>query len=541
MRTGAHYSGEGSVLANAGSAELVAALHSVTEATDGRGRSRYPERSIKALIKAVLARRYGPPLLELCYLLKAADLIDQRHGYAGFFWCSAPSHQVDFQLRWAAAKHIPDVCVKAQEIVLTVGQNSFAISYARMPFLAILLDFLVTVLGFELVHGLVADWLAAPTQDQASASKVANKIARNLYHYLRDHLISPHQNRKLSHFVAFLKSRHGGDFQAFEIDDAAILAFWLQPPDCAEVQSDYRNFRNVMRGFIDLHRAVLQGQERLALAHGPPDLGDGTKFDADRGAFTGLPDTQTAADFTLLEALKSADCKRLKFLNKRERDDLSFVLSGSMSEVECFALTMLRGMVFGHLQNCLSQALRRGAKTSERRGILGAGPDLNYAEYIARMTQLAGHLERSNLAALDILIKAAHPSALAPILAHVHDPGWLLTALSGGRLGADPTAQFFARLQNGSIDCGLQKLLQQARLARSSVSRDGFRPAQGAEPAVIKAAAVGMAPAKRAAVQIRCHLKALEYSLPESSLDHIFDQDRRRFNRRFSDIYGITS
>ena len=101
----------------------------------------------------------------------------------------------------------------------------------------------------------------------ASASKVANKIARNLYHYLRDHLISPHQNRKLSHFVAFLKSRHGGDFQAFEIDDAAILAFWLQPPDCAEVQSDYRNFRNVMRGFIDLHRAVLQGQERLALAH----------------------------------------------------------------------------------------------------------------------------------------------------------------------------------------------------------------------------------------------------------------------------------
>ena len=55
------------------------------------------------------------------------------------------------------------------------------------------------------------------------------------------------------------------------------------------------------------------------------------------------------------------------------------------------------------------------------------------------------------------------------------------------------------------------------------------------------AAAVGMAPAKRAAVQIRCHLKALEYSLPESSLDHIFDQDRRRFNRRFSDIYGITS
>ena len=99
------------------------------------------------------------------------------------------------------------------------------------------------------------------------------------------------------------------------------------------------------------------------MALGPPDLGDGTKSDADRGAFTGLPDTQTAADFTLLEALKSADCKRLKFLNKRERDDLSFVLSGSMSEVECFALTMLRGMVFGHLQNCLSQALRRGAKT----------------------------------------------------------------------------------------------------------------------------------------------------------------------------------
>lgn len=116
MRTGAHYSGEGSVLANAGSAELVAALHSVTEATDGRGRSRYPERSIKALIKAVLARRYGPPLLELCYLLKAADLIDQRHGYAGFFWCSAPSHQVDFQLRWALRNTFPTCVLRRKKL-----------------------------------------------------------------------------------------------------------------------------------------------------------------------------------------------------------------------------------------------------------------------------------------------------------------------------------------------------------------------------------------------------------------------------------------
>jgi hypothetical protein len=88
-------------------------------------------------------------------------------------------------------------------------------------------------------------------------------------------------------------------------------------------------------------------------------------------------------------------------------------------------------------------------------------------------------------------------------LAHVHDPGWLLTALSGGPDWAQiPQHSFSHTCKTAASICGLQKLLQQARLARSSVSRDGFSSRPKAQrPAVIKAAAVGMAPAKRAAVQ----------------------------------------
>jgi hypothetical protein len=533
------YAAESSVLANAGSAALIESLRTVTEASDGRGRSRYPQHVNKALVQTILGRRYGPALLELCYLLLAANQVEPRQGYVGFFWQTSLAHKVDFQLRWAATTLRPDIDVAAQEIILKTGSSAFSISYARMPFLAALLDFLITVLGFAPVNAVIMDFVQSPTKTKTQCGQTANKLARMLYAYLQEHVASAHQNRKLWHFLRFLKARHSGDFQMSDISDSAILDFWLQPPAGTEEPSDYRSFKHVMTGFMDLRRAMLLGQGRLALLNCAPMIDDWSKDQIIPAVLTEDPQAPEFADETILEALVHGPANRLKFINKRECDDLKLLFSRSISEVESVPLTLLRGAVFGHLQSCLSQALRRGAGPATQRCILRTGPVHDYRSYVCRMTHLAEHLERSTLAALDILIRAQHIAAIEPILAHAESSDWLLKNLSVAAMPIGLVQPLFARLHDGRVDCGVAQLLHQARLARSAISRDGFRLCQGTESAVIDAAAEGMGLAKTAASRIRYHLKTIRQNFSGTALDLVFEQDRQCFSHRLGDLYGL--
>ena len=220
------FSGEQMILASAASDDLRHVLRGVIEATAAGGRPRYPPATGHALARAILTRNYARALLELCHLVGAAERIDRRHGYAGVFWAVTPALSASFQARFqagaAGAPMVAGLAVNGREIFVAHGRESFAISYARMPFLAALLDFMITALGFRAV-----DHLLAPVVDQVPGAvpQTANALARAIYGYLRDHLPPPQENRKRYTLLAFLKQRTGAHFTAADIDDAADSTF----------------------------------------------------------------------------------------------------------------------------------------------------------------------------------------------------------------------------------------------------------------------------------------------------------------------------
>ena len=189
------FSGEQMILDSAGSDDLRHVLRGVIEATGADGRPRYPPATGHALARAILTRNYAHTLLVLCRLVGAAERINRRHGYAGVFWAvtlalSANLH-ARFQAGAADATMVAELAVNGREIFVAHGRESFAISYVTMPFLAALLDFMSTALGFRAV-----DHLLVPVVDQVPGAvpQTANALARAIYGYLRDHLPPPQEN-----------------------------------------------------------------------------------------------------------------------------------------------------------------------------------------------------------------------------------------------------------------------------------------------------------------------------------------------------------
>ena len=155
----------------------------------------------RAKARAILTRNYARALLELCHLVGAAERIDRRHGYAGVFWAVTPALSASFQARFqagaAGAPMVAGLAVNGREIFVAHGRESFAISYARMPFLAALLDFIITALGFRAV-----DHLLAPVVDQAPGAvpQTANALARAIY---ANRAITCHRPRKIENVIRF--------------------------------------------------------------------------------------------------------------------------------------------------------------------------------------------------------------------------------------------------------------------------------------------------------------------------------------------------
>ena len=460
-------------------------------------------------------------------MVGAAERIDRRHGYAGVFWAVTPfaaSFQACFQAAAADPSSAIGLAVNGREISVAHGRQGFAISYARMPFLAALLDFAITALGFKAV-----DHLLVPVIDQVpgAAPETANALARAIYGYLRDHLPPPQENRKRACFLAFLKRRAGAHFTAADIDDAAIFDFWAAPPGEG---GDYRLYGRVLSSFLNLRELLEVGQRRLEMEYAGPWFGEWT-IAADLSPVTDRP--------SLLDPSGVGRSPRLKFLTQREADLLAPILSATASDLEALSLSLARAAVFGPMQARLSQALRRGLDRPARRRLLDQGPTGDYRAFAARLSGVIDRLALSRLAALHILAMVGHPAAVAPILAEVTDPAWWATfgrrrRVSGRRA---LVGDLYRRLATGDCDPGVAALLARARRAHRRLERDGFRADQAADPAVIAAAAAGLAPVDRAVAGGRLYLKRLTRVGDGFTDDALFAADLARFRRRFAALY----
>ncbi len=165
-------------------------------------------------------------------------------------------------------------------------------------------------------------------------------------------------------------------------------------------------FRTVVGAFIAFVRALETARTRRGMDGAAPLGGDREAGEFDPGALSEAADDGGEWQ-SPLPLLDEPPASGIKFLNKREREDLALVIDcGPLARR--LPMSVLRAEVFGQVQGRITQALRRKSATPEIRSLIEARePD--YAVCEAGFAKLRDHVQRVLRAAAHVLLSRDAP------------------------------------------------------------------------------------------------------------------------------------
>ena len=546
---------------------------------EGPDGPKYPRRVLLELAARIVGRAYESMLLELCHLVRAALLAGGatpggrntgagRSGGAGFEWLfwgveearagafraaffplagppahagPPPAHDDRGPSGPGAALHIGD-----EAVTLAYCDGGFEVRYGRMADLAAMMELLVSTVGYRALVAAL-DPLAAPVLDRDAVSGAARDLARRLYGWLGDHLPTAQAQRKFHAMIAFVEEARGTDFTEEDIDDEAILRFWLRhgasdggggTPGAGDAHDtdgaggmpgsagtagsnpDFRGYRNTFLAFLSLARVLAAGAEIGRFERRTPI---GTDFEAGEiDPAADSPVTEGAPEEDPLARLEEEPAAAVKALNRRELALLQLPV-GESAGVRRLPRSYLRAECFGPVQNRLSQALRRRAGAAELAALIAAGPDPDYRSRIESLEQAEAHLRRVANACLYVLHRFARGGGDAG-----DDDGSGADGSNAGDDGEDGGS-------GGTAPDLDFRLLGEARTAFRGLNRAGFEPSAPHDPRL--APAYGALAERLPTVSER--LGAVLHTLgPPAAWEAAEEEDRPLFSHAFTRLYG---
>jgi hypothetical protein len=537
------------------SAELTAAFQTVAE-TESDGRPKFTPKVCRELARVITCRAYGPALLELSHLVVAAEACVGNGRYEDFFWNSGPARSSVFQgyaarrLGAASAVSRPATAGPAG-LDLGYGDGVFSISYARMPFLSALMEFLVTTLGYADLDDIWRDMLARGPSKQI-VSGTANRLSKALYDYLKEHLPTAQNHRRFARLVAFLAERENGDFEAQSIDDEAVFDFWLgasarQSQDAV----DFRTFAHAFRSFVRLRQLLEEARAGQALQQASSIGPDWESGEVEPDSVTRLVE---ACDETgnPLERLRSPPANGIKFLTKTEAASLELLID--CGEVAfALPLSLMRCEIFGAAQSRISQALRRKLLAEEVIALIDRSVPETYEQRRERYSRLSRHAEKMRLASLHALTRARRPEAV--IILRTLRPSVDLEPMLGALARPEPRGdsvvpfspaamaeRLVADLEDPDIADGtLAEVMKEARQAYRSCARQGFEPLDDMDHGDADRFLSGAEALSDLQKQVAGFCDRLDrIFLPRGGWTEQFAADREVFGEQFHLIYGGT-
>lgn len=533
------------------SGELASVLASVTEASGDTGR-RYDARTCRLLLQAIAARAYGRPLLELAYLIAAADRMSGRHGYLGFFWGVREATVGAFRAMALSApppgEGVRNVLVEAQELAIRSPGAEFRISYSRMPFLAALLDFCVTALGFSVVDGEVAEFLAG-ARGREGAQKLANSLSRRLYEFLKQHLPSQQHERKFNAMTAFISARSGRRAGADAVDDRTVLAFWEDRCAAPAGGGDFRGFRTVALDFLRLREALRLAETRQAVEAAVSIGAARDSGDVDPDDVLSALEVSDEKRSALVE-LGQPPANRLKSLNKREVARLDLLVEAG-DAAGALPMTLLRAEVFGDHQARIIQAIRKRQTLGGTRAVemlIEAAPVEDYRTAVNTFRMLAVRLVKTRKALMYILFLQRRPEALEIGLALFPEAADALRervskeSFSGNVVELHSGVALRALLDHAISDAPEEspeaEIFRQGRLAFAKINRRGFEEAGISDPEIAEAAAASEPLVRSCGSDLDHFLRALDRHFSQLPPERAFAEDCRRFRIALQALYG---
>lgn len=540
------------------SAALAQALRTVAEADLGAG-PKYPAVVIQELTRTISTRAYGRPLLELMHLIRIAEAAGGRHGWPAVVFAVPVARATAFRgiIQRAAPgcrAFASDFTLVEDGVEIAYPDGVFRVTYGRMAFLAALVEFAITALGWRAVDGVLRGWLEDRFALRA-ASTHANALSRLLYDHLKQHLPTAQALRGYRRLTRFLAATRGDGFRLEDLDDAAVLAFWCHPSGgegaAAEVErgavagGDARTFRAALEQVARLRGAMQAGFERRALDAATPLGSDRLAGEVDPDILLGVLEAHDAAGDPL-RRLADPPASTVKFLTGRETEALD-LMAALGPHGPALPLSVLRAETFGAAQARLTQAIRRRADPAELAALAGLAGCESYEGRIAYWNRLDRQLARIALAALAVLVEAGRPEAAAELLAHVPDAdlsGLRAVAIpdGDGPAGGGTVTLLLAGLGDRSlVGRRTAALAAEARAALRAVTRQGFGAGERRRPGAADGFAAG-APAVRAARDLLDRVRrAVDRAVPAALREAGFERDRVVFTARLRALYEVVS
>ncbi|MBT5159175.1 MAG: hypothetical protein HOL89_05210 [Alphaproteobacteria bacterium] len=396
----------GHVLEAGKSSELTALLATVADATAMDGEPRFATKISRDLARAVVCRKYSRGVLQLCHLVNAVDAcgtgkdrwerfffgLDKVRGTSIRAWLNEAVNQNDWRR--------PGFEISVDGLHMTYSDGDFVLGFGRMSFLTALLETVIGMVGYEPVDKIFAQMTKHAT-DQDEVKDAANALNRLIYDWLRDHLPGTHAAEKFEAIVAYLKT--SSDSGSVQVSDENILQFWLQQNNGhADAISDFRTYRSAVGSFVDFLRAIETGSTQSMVSYARPLGTDRDAGEIDPMVLEG--DDPAGAWQTPLALLDSPPADAIKFLNKREREGLDFLMDCGPLAID-LPLSIMRSEVFGSVQARITQALRRKAGNNVVQDLLGCADAEPYAERTLRFHDYEQHLLRVQKAVLHVLTR----------------------------------------------------------------------------------------------------------------------------------------
>ncbi len=498
----------------------------------------------RELVRTVVCRVYAPPLMELCHLIRAADTCDG--GYCAFFWDSGPARPAAFR-SYAARSQTGrgNVNNTKSGFELTYPDGKFAVTFGRMPFLSILMEFLVSSIGFQALDD-AASALCKADATAKSVSDTAKYLASQIYAYLKPNLTSAQNQRKFRQLITFLGRE--GEIAPEAVNDDLVLAFWVANA-AVEDGGDFKTFRSVFAAFLRFMEALTAARDHAALENTRSLGPDRISGEVDPGDIE-IDFEPIEATENPLERLATAPADEVRFLTKAEARSLELLVDSGALAVR-LPLSVLRSEVFGAAQARITQGLRRHLAADSMAALIDDSVSLTYGETRERFEMLTGHLQRVILASFHALAELGRPEAMTiplelkpeldyrPLATHLTAETQLGdNVVSLGDHGL--TARFLMVIATTEALTGpFRDFVEEAKAAFDGLSRRGFRSADLAETEI----AEGYAAACTPLFAIRKCLNRFGRRLDGTGMSAAewetrFDKDRALFLRQFHLIYG---
>jgi hypothetical protein len=529
----------------------LSALLQLVEENELNGEPKFMQRTCRELGRILVCRAYAPALLELCHLVLIASACGRPRPdqVERFFWDSGPARGNSFRAymdkqidqsgwRWEG------FTVTADGVRIDTGEIEFTVHFSRMPLLSALMEFLMTTIGYpELNETLQPITGTLPTKK--ALSDTANKLAKQLYDFLKDHLPTAQEQRKFHRLIDFMAEAQPGGFDYLSIKDPLLLDFWQQAsrqPSSDGV--DFKTFSNVFGLFVNL-RQSLEQVDNLRELSSPRHIGsDREAGEIDPDELLHLLEPVDEPSNPLAE-LQAPPANRIKFLNQQEQAGAE-LLAETGPTAQALPQSLLRCEVFEPGRKRLTQALRDKAPLEKRLALIETCAEGDYPARIQAYGKLDKHIENLLFASLYVLLR--HGDESTPALALALRPELdlrplvaLLTPSEQNNLvslsGKVLANQLMAMMEHPeSLDAPLAELVREMQKAFKKIARKGFKETEIDQPEIVE----GFAQGHPLLVQLRQQIKRFIDRLQNSELDWAaqFQADYKIFTKQFHKLYG---